>query len=49
MVTIIGLVFIALLLCVLLLVRSTARPEKPAPQPRKGDTRPEDTRATGLN
>ncbi|MBV8675022.1 MAG: hypothetical protein JOZ33_16455 [Acidobacteriaceae bacterium] len=49
MVAIIGLVFVALLLAVLFFVRGTVKPHVPAAQPTKGDTRPEDPRATGLN
>jgi hypothetical protein len=49
MVTLIGLVGLAVLLVVLLLLRSTLKSEKPAPQPPRGDARAEDTRATGLN
>jgi hypothetical protein len=49
MVTILGLVSFALILCTLLLVRGTARQNTAAPQLRKSDRRQEGTRATGIN
>ena len=49
MVAIVGLVFVALLLGILLLVRGTAKSRTRAPQPAKGEARPENPRATGLN
>ncbi len=48
MVAIIGLVFFALVLCILLFVLGTVKPHVAAPQLRKTDT-PEDSRAAGLN
>ena len=49
MVAIIGLALVALLLIVLLLVRGTARWSTAARRPPRGDTPPENPRATGLN
>ena len=49
MIAIIGLVFVALVLCILFFVRGTVRPVTPAPQPKRSDTRPEGPRATGMN
>lgn len=49
MVAIVGLIFFALLLCIILLVRGMAKSRNSSPQAEKGEIRRENPRATGLN
>jgi hypothetical protein len=49
MVAVVCLIFLALFLCIILLVRGTAKSRNPAPQPKDGEIRHENPRATGLN